>query len=78
MWSAPTNHKCSIMERFPAKLLFYFPVILNTFFVLPVGGSSSSRLETDKNGIYIFDNGNIEHGIKELDSVMVAFYSPKV
>lgn len=78
MWSAPTNHKCSIMERFSAKLLFYFPVILYIFFVLPVGGSSSSRLETDKNGIYIFDNGNIEDGIKELDSVMVAFYSPKV
>ena len=65
------------MERFAAKLLFYFPVILCISFVLPVGGSSS-RLETDKNGIYIFDNGNIENGIKELDSVMVAFYSPKV
>ena len=52
------------------------------FFIIHISISVTTqaitpKIKTDKNGIYILDNSNIEDGIKLLDSVVVAFYSPK-
>ena len=70
------SHNCSvIMDYLFTKIAYKFFLFYTTLVVAIQ--AFNPKLKTDKNGIYIFDNANIEEGIKELDSVLVAFYSPK-
>ena len=70
------SHNCSvIMDYLLTKIACKFFLFYATLVVAIQ--AFNPKLKTDKNGIYIFDNANIEEGIKELDSVLVAFYSPK-
>ena len=70
------SHNCSIiMDYLLTKITCKFFLFYTTLVVAIQ--AFNPKLKTDKNGIYIFDNTNIEEGIKELDSVLVAFYSPK-
>ena len=70
------SHNCSvIMDYLLTKIACKFFLFYTTLVVAIQ--AFNPKLKPDKNGIYIFDNANIEEGIKELDSVLVAFYSPK-
>ena len=59
-------------EVWSARLMAFLLTI-----VVMMTSSAAAKLPRDPYGVYLLDQDSIELGIKELDSVLIVFYSPR-